>query len=154
MADMVIDEWLWADLAGVNSTEKQKQSFTFLEAVFKKCDRIVSVKGSRFEEKAVCLWKHTDVARRKIARFYMECFQYNSDKTVLLEEEDLHCLPELIATDIEERDQYLVRAYLTAGASIVVTTDTDLKNALAKHNLQCEYRDEFVSNYISQYRHK
>lgn len=152
MADLVIDEWLWADLFCENGIEKQKETFRFLSAVFRKCDRIVTVKGSGFQQKAVALWRRADVMQgvtREVAKFYKAYFWYNSDKAILLEENQLHNLPPAINVNID--DQYLIQAYLTAQASVVITTDNPLVGVLANHGIICMHRDKFVPNYISQY---
>ena len=154
MADLVIDEWLWADLAGENTKGKQREAFQFLEAIYNKCDRVVTVKGSRFDQKAMELWGHTDVFRRRIARFFKAKFWYNLDKSVMLEENELQNLPGQIATEIEHKDHYLVRAYLTSNASEIVTTDNPLNEVLGRHGISCKRRDEFVPAYISQHWQK
>src|SRR5437667_5190906 len=109
MADMVIDEWLWSDLAGENRKNKQREAFEFLEAIYKKCDRIVTVRGSRFDQKSIELFRHTDVIRVRIVKFFKERFWYNSDKMVMLAEDQLRDLSEQLATLIEPADHYLVR---------------------------------------------
>ena len=154
MADLVIDEWLWSDLAGENSPERQRETFQFLEAVFIKCDRIVTVKGSRFEEKALGLWKQTDVTRRGIAKFYRDRFWYNSEKTHLLEQAALEELGEAVANEVKPDDHYLVRACLTSNAVSIVTTDNPLKNILEKHGIPCKHRQDFVPDYIARYGRK
>ena len=151
MSDLVIDEWLWSDLAGENSTDKQRETFQFLEAVFSKCDRIVIVKASRFEEKAMEFCRHTDVTRRRIVRFCKDRFWYNSDKAVLLDQAQLKDLPAQVVNDVKTGDQYLVRAHLTVDASVVVTTDNPLKHALERHAIHCKHRQDFVPGYIAQY---
>jgi hypothetical protein len=154
MADLVIDEWLWSDLAGENSTNSQRETFQFLEAVFTKCDRIVTVKGSRFEEKALGFWKLTDVTRRGIAKFYKERFWYNSDKCLLLDPAELQHLEDVISNKVKADDRYLVRACLTSKAMAIVTTDNPLRNALDGHGIPCRLRQEFVPEYITKYGHK
>lgn len=153
MADLVIDEWLWSDLSGENATERQKEAFKFLRAVFNKCDRIVTVKGSKFEQKAMRLWRQADVMQdltcRKIAKFLKGSFWYNSDKTLLLDENQLQ--DPLAGVGIKADDQYLLQAYLTAQASVIVTTDNPLRDLLASHGIVCEKRDDFVPDYISRY---
>ncbi len=152
MADLVIDEWLWSDLAGENTVEKQRETSLFLETVFKKCDRVVRVKGSRFDQKAMRFWRHTDVTRRTIARVFEAQFLYNSEKSVVLEEDQLQDLPTQLATAINPDDHYLVRAYLASNATVIVTTDNLLHGVLTRHSIACQQRDEFVPAYISQHR--
>lgn len=154
MADLVIDEWLWSDLAGENTVDEQRETFEFLGAIYNKCDRIVSVRGSRFDQKFFELFRYSDVIRLGFAKFFKARFWYNSQKTLMLEEDQLQDLPNAIATEVQHKDHYLVRAYLTAKASEIVTTDNPLKDALTKHGIACRHRQEFVLTYISQYGQK
>jgi len=154
MAELVIDEWLWADLAGDNSMKAQGEAFAFLEAVFNRCDRIVTVRGSQFEQKAFALWTHHDITRRRIARYYRAHFWYNANKTTLLEESDLQPIPEQIANSIESKDHYLIQAYLTVHAKVIVTTDNPLKDAARRNNINCQPRDQFIQAYVEQNRTK
>lgn len=154
MADLVIDEWLWSDLAGENTADEQRETFEFLRAIYNKCDRVVSVRGSRFDQKFFELFRHSDVIRLSFAKFFKTRFWYNSQKTLILGEDELQKLPETIATEVQHKDHYLVRAYLTSKASEIVTTDNPLKNALTKHGIACSHRQEFVPTYISQYGQK
>ncbi len=154
MADLVVDEWLWSDLAGENTVEQQREAYGFLEAVWNKCDRVVTVRGSRFDQKATDLWRHTDRTRRGIARFYKDRFSYNSDKSVMLEEDQLEDLPEQLAAEIEPADHYIVRAYFTSKARVIITSDSPLKDVLTRHGIACDHRLAFVPAYISEYGKK
>mgnify|MGYP001033119891 CR=1 FL=1 len=151
MVDIVIDEWLWADLSGENSSENQREAFEFIQTIFHACDRIVTVKGSKFNDKVLSFWKHTDIKRRTIAKYYMEKFLFNSEKSVNLDESSLVYVPEHISKATKEDDHYLIQAYLTAKANVIVTTDNLLKAAI-NNDINCKHRDEFVASYIQQHR--
>lgn len=153
MADIVVDEWLWADLSGSNTLKNQGEALEFLETVFRVCDRIVTVKGKKFNQKAADFWKHTDPKRRKIARYYYENFLSNPAKLVNIEESTLEPIPEYISQKVtDEDDYYLIQAYITAGASVIVTTDSDLLRAEIDNDIKCQHRNEFVASYIQQHR--
>ena len=154
MADLVIDEWLWSDLAGENTVDDQRETFQLLGVIYNKCDRLVTVRGSRFDQKFFELFRHSDVTRVGFAKYFKARFWYNSQKTLMLEEDQLQDLPEAIAREVQHKDHYLVRAYLTSKASEIITTDNPLKNALTKHGIACRHRQEFVPNYISHYGQK
>jgi hypothetical protein len=152
LADIVIDEWLWADLSGENRLQKQIESFEFIQAMFKACDRIVTVKGKEFNRKASCFWKHTDLIRRGIAIYYRDNFVFNPKKLVNLEESSLDPIPTHISEKVKhEDDYYLIQAYLAAGASVLVTTDSDLLLAEINDDVKCKNRDEFVASYIREH---
>ena len=151
---MVIDEWLWADLAGENTKVKRREAFQFIEAIYNKCDRVVTVKGSRFDQKSMGLFKHPDVIGLLILKLFKGQFWYNSNKVVILDEDDLPELPEQLATEVKDDDHYLVRAYLTGQVSEIVTSDGPLMKVLTRHNIPCKHREEFVPAYISEYGKK
>lgn len=150
MASIVIDEWLWADLSG-DDPDAQKEAFEFIQAIYDVCDQIVTVKGSKFNIKALILWKCTDIKCREIAKYYSTHFWYNSAKSVNLEESSLESVPEHISKVTKEDDHYLIQAYLTAKASVIVTTDNPLIAAI-NNDIKCQHRDEFVASYIRQHR--
>jgi hypothetical protein len=153
LADIVIDEWLWADLSGSNTPKNQVEALEFLEAIFKVCDRIVSVKGEQFNLKAVNFWQFSDLTCRRIAKYYTEKFMYNPAKLLNLEPADLESVPEHISQKVRHQDDYyLIQAYLTAGASVIVTTDSDILGAGINGDINCQHRDEFVPLYIQQHR--
>lgn len=152
MADIVIDEWLWADLSDSNTSENQEEALKFIQTIFHVCDRIVTVKGSKFNQKTSNFWKHTDPKRRNIAIYYNEKFLSNPAKLVNLEESSLESIPENISKKVtDEDDYYLIQAYLTTGASVIVTTDNDILKAEINNDINCQHRDEFVALYIRQH---
>jgi len=148
---LIIDEWLWADLNGENSPRAQGQSLNFIFAVFRKCDRIVIVKGSKFEKKAWSFTKHEDVRRREISKYFTRNFLYNSLKTHYLDSSSLPSVPSNLAGMTNYDDHYLIQACLVIEDAVVVTTDKSLRAALLECGKSCEHRDEFVQNYISRY---
>jgi hypothetical protein len=150
---MVIDEWLWADLSGSNTSKNQEEALKFLETIFYVCDRIVTVKGKKFNQKTKDFWKHTDRGRRKIAIYYNENFLSDPAKLVNLEESSLEPIPERISQKVkDEDDYYLIQAYLATGASVIVTTDSDILKAEINNDINCLHRDEFVASYIREHR--
>jgi hypothetical protein len=152
MSDLVIDEWLWSDLIEANGKERRIQAFDFLEAIFNKCDRIVTVRGSAFHEKMGLLWKRADNAtHNRVARYYRDKFAHNEDKTRLIEESELLELAPELAGDTPPSDRYLVRAQITTKADLLVTTDGPLMKALQKHGIPHQDRDKFVPDYISKH---
>lgn len=150
MGDLVIDEWLWADLSGENSVEApeaQDEAFAFIKAIYRKCDRIVTVRGSKFLVKAADMWRHTDIKRRTIARYMNDNFLHNTEKILLLDESSLESLPVDIANATNIDDHYLIQAYHKANASVLVTTDTKLKAPICNH-VKCIIRNDFIRSYM------
>ena len=149
MPDLVIDEWLWAVLLGDNGAERMGQAVNFLQAMFKKCDRIVTVRGSQFHLKSNRLWKGDSVAQRKLAIWYQNTFAYNANKTLMVEEDELPPLSAAIALDVKQPDQYMLRAHIHTNAQLLVTTDGPLMEACKKHQIAHDSRERFVPDYIA-----
>ena len=154
MADLVIDEWLWADLEGQNTIEAQVEATQFLLAIFNKCDRLITVKGAKFERKAYDFFRHTDVTKRGISKIFNNLFRFNSNKSEWIEVPELADLPEPLDKRINPDDHYLVRAYLTRKAEVIVTTDTRLMEALTESGIVYKHRNEFVPDYVLRYGKK
>jgi len=147
LVNFIFDEWLWADLSGENGPNKQGESSRILLTVFKKCDRIVIVKGSKFVAKSQKFWKHTDKNRRGIAIFFSYNFLYNLDKSVPIDPDQLKPIPNNLAGVIKDDDHYLIQAYLTIPDSTIITTDLTLKEILKKNDIPCKYRDDLIKSY-------
>lgn len=151
MALFILDEWLWSDLSGENGKDKQKETFEFLSTIYNKCDQIVIVRGSRYDQKTIKFWRHSDVTRHRFAKFYQSRFLYNSDKSIILEQDRLPLLPQHIVRRVNRDDHYIIQAYLAQPDSAIITTDAPLKDILIKDGIKCQHRDEFVPSYISEY---
>ena len=152
MADIIIDEWLWADLAGENSSDAKEQAYNFIKKIYEKCDKIVMVKDSKFIQKLYAFCKNAnDIRNHEIARFYILKFTYNASKSVILEWGSLQSIPEQIVNETNPDDHYLIRALVTVdGQVVLVTTDGSLKDVLSRHGFNCQLKDDFVGAYVSQ----
>jgi hypothetical protein len=148
MADFVIDEWLWSDASGENGEVNRNEALRFLDTVYQKCDRFITVKGSPFEQKAFRLWEKRDVRSYRIAKFYKTHLWFNPAKSALVEPAALPNLPPTLLDGIKPDDRYLVEAYLTSGAAAIVTTDAPLRALLVRHGIRCELREEFLNRYL------
>lgn len=149
---LVLDEWLWSDLGGENQSERQRQSFAFLQKVVKHCDQLVVLRGSKFLKKFWSLAEKapTDRILKSIVKFFKYKFLYNSEKSHLINEEGLKDCPQDIKSLIKYDDQYLISAYLGSGADVLVTTDKPLIDGLKRHCINCRARDEFLEDYCRQ----
>ena len=142
MSDLfVIDEWIWEP----EVLEKHKeQIFQFLSKVYEKCDRVVVVENSPFVTKFHKVCKSQDRVVRNIIKLFKNMFLYNSQKCVKYDETDLPSLPEDIAKAVKEDDHYLIRAYITAQASILITTDSSLIEIVSKYSVCCKQMHEYM----------
>lgn len=145
----ILDEWIWHDLSGENGEEKRKEAFKFLEYVYEKCDKIATIKASKFEKKFFNFCRQTDLNTRRIANFYKNNILYNSEKYIRVNEDECQKLSEDILSKINPDDQYLVKLYYKLQCPII-TTDEKLLEILRAHQIQCEYRDNFLSSYIGK----
>jgi predicted nucleic acid-binding protein len=149
MKRFVWDEWLWADLNGENGEEAQREAVLLLEAVFQKCDQLVTVQGSPFVQKYYAMTRQANtIILTKIVKIFKYQFLHNSEKLQLLEEQGLPGIPADLEPTIKEDDRYLVRAYLAVKADLLVTTDNPLMEALHDWGIRCQDRDTFVSDYL------
>jgi len=148
---LVLDEWLWADLGGDNGHARLQESFRFLEAVCKRCDRIVIPTGTEFARKFwdLCSKAASGDLRHGIVRYFRQRFEQNSSKT-----EKLHLrtnTPEQLQSvaNVKPDDRYLVLTYWQSQADWLVTTDQALLGALRELGIRTAYRDEFLREYLS-----
>lgn len=140
---LIIDEWIWHDLSGENGEEKLKEAFKFLEFVYEKCDKIATIKDSRFEKKFFNFCERSDSISREIVKFYMGFIFYNSEKYISVNEKECPQIPEDILLE-DSDDYYLVKLYYKLQCPII-TTDSDLLKL--RNKLQCEHRDNFLLHY-------
>lgn len=140
----IVDEWLWHDLGGENGLERQQQAFQFLERLVRKCDMLVSMKGSAFEQKFYNLCLLRDVVVRQIVRYCRNFILSNSQKYLTVVEHDCPPLPD--DWNVKPDDRYLA-CLATAGHGTVVTTDAPLIQELRHHQIECIHRDDLLDVY-------
>jgi len=152
MKRFVFDEWLWADLNGENGDEARREAVEILDAVFKKCDQLVSSRGSPFLQKFYDMAKLASIGdvRRKIVEVFKAQFFENSEKLCLLQAEDLPEIPREMEQKVKEDDRYLIRCYFAGEADLLVTTDNPLIEALSGSSVHCKHKKDFVSEYLQE----
>lgn len=150
MADFVINEWIWADASGDNNRERQRQAYKAITSLAVADHRIVIIEGSPFDRKAWIACKSTDTIIRLIARAYVTGLRQDSRRCVILKPDQTAQIPKELESAIKPDDHYLVRAQMTCGGAIVVTTDGPLRDTLTNAGLPCLFREEFLSRYQLQ----
>lgn len=148
MANFVINEWLWADSAGDNGSQSQRETFNVITTLAASSHQIVLIEDSRFDRKAWGICKSTDRVACGIARAFVLGLRLNSDRCLVLKPEDAMALPEGLAQAVKEEDHYLVQAQLTIPGAILVTTDGPLRAAVREAGLECLSREEFLAQYF------
>ncbi|MCL4557980.1 MAG: hypothetical protein M1491_05020 [Deltaproteobacteria bacterium] len=147
---IIIDEWLWSDLSGENGEQKLKETFLFLDCLYKKCDKVATIRGSKYEEKFFNFCKHSDNISRKIIKYYKDCIFYNSQKYIAAAEEECQQFAEDDLSNVKDDDRYLVKLCFKLHCTFI-TTDKPLLNTLKAQKIQCEHRDSFLEEYIKKY---
>jgi len=141
--DITFDEWLYHYLI---DEEKWTIADEILTKIYDKCDRIVCAKGSPMNEKINLLSKFESPKQIKIIKKFFMMFSYNSDKLLLLEENDLPPLPnEFIDSFEEKEDIYLVQTCLATNDKIIITEDKDFRDAInGKYGIKAKLVNEFL----------
>lgn len=147
MAVLCLDEWLFHDLFGENGKERQKEAVLLLKRIVEQCDRLVVPQKSPWAQKAYHLFRAagSSPVLRKAARLLSQGFLHNLSKGLLTSPSGPDPDPR-----IPEADRYLVRAALAAGATLLVTTDGELLEALRETGLlPTQERDAFLKTYLA-----
>ena len=140
----MLNEWLWSDVSGERGEANQAETGRFLEAFLQSGDRVVVVRGSAFDTKAWKQCKSLDSRALLLARRFVRSIRFDPDKCLLLESTALPALPKELTRPVNVDDHYLVQAQLAVPGSVVVTTDSALRQVLLGHGLRCEDRDAFL----------
>ncbi|MCY3857490.1 MAG: hypothetical protein OXG25_01135 [Gammaproteobacteria bacterium] len=174
----IINEWLFSNLSGERDSDQddpeilkqaKEDSVRFLELLFDRIeDGIVVPRDCPWIRKAY-QWadranKSGGRERNLSKRFFREVLLQPS-RRIELERDDLKELPpelrRLIRTHkddkieeyINDEDEYLLLTWLSSPVRIefIVTTDTALQDALARHYpaIKTRHRDDFLAEYLS-----
>ena len=146
----VVNEWLLDDLLGHRGTDKRRESFSWLEAMHARCDRIAVLESSPWAQKAYKLMKHPDTTIRGVSRFLHLKVLQNQLKSQLVSPGELLQAPDDVRKVTPESDRYLVDLYFTVKAAQLITTDTVLHgNLTASQKVKVEMRDSFIRAYLA-----
>ena len=128
MSQIIIpDEWCIHDLKGENGKDVQRETFTFLEKIYKKCDKLAIILGSPFIHKFYNLLMNDSRPHIRVLSKYLRLnFLINSEKCVELT--IVKELQEEIKSQIPIDKEYLYQIRQTLGEGIIITTDKNLKN--------------------------
>lgn len=146
MAKLILNEWVWVELAG-NDSRRAQETFEFLNKVYWGDDIIVIVRPSPSMKKVWSLCSKNQMPQRGYAKYITNNFLKNADKCSFLENDNLPPLDASLSAVIKQDDHYLVRALKVIDDAILITTDGPLKIALDKFNLACRYRDDYLFGY-------
>ncbi len=173
----IINEWLFSNLSGERDSDQddheilkqgKEESVRFLERLFdRKEDGIVIPRDSPWIRKAY-QWadraNRASIRDRNLSKRFFREILLQPDRRKLLERDELKDLPpelrrlirthkdEEIEEYINDEDEYLLLTWLSSPVRIeyIVTTDTGLQDALARHYpaIKTRHRDDFLAEYL------
>lgn len=145
---IVFDEWLLHDLRGDNGVRAQREAVSILTRIRERQDRIVVVRGSAWVRKLAQLARIPDL--NEISKLAWTLV-LDSRCCLLVDPNDLTVLPDEIIESVDPEDRYLVQAYVTTQADLLITTDSKLAHALGSlERVHVSLREGFVKEYLSQ----
>jgi predicted nucleic acid-binding protein len=146
--EIVLDEWI---VHYILSKRNRKKAFDFLEKVFNKCDRFVTIEGEGLVKKIYKMAKKSgnlDVECRLLVKWFMAKFPTHSKKFQVLETSSEIILPNKLKGINLKNDLYLVKAAIATGGTIV-TTDRKLKEKLTDvREINIQIFEDFFRQYI------
>ena len=146
---LVLNEWIFHDLLGENGVEVQRETSRFLNEFYLSHDNLVLPKEPRWTQKAYRMMTQSDARLRVISKQFHTLI-LNSDRVIDVRNTSPEHVPEELHLCLPAEDEYLVTAYLFAGADALVTADHPLYEALADSTeVSCRLREEFLNEYRS-----
>ncbi len=151
--EIVVNEWL-LDYMRPNAKDCNRNlAIKFINAWVEKCDKIVIRRPSPFVKKfhnfmGQFSW---DLDFKKRFSKLNRLLFYNSDKTIIADDNDIKKLQNEVEAKTPSDDKYLIELAYSGPDRIVVTTDTRLKEKLKDEaNLKIYLLEDFLPNYLSQ----
>lgn len=147
MAQLILNEWLWADLDSAEET-RQRAALGAILALDSKSDRFVVVEGSPFATK---LWRFCRAAsspERKSAARILTSLVWDATRCIKLAADALPELPEALAYKCNPDDHYLLKAYLAVQEGLIVSTDGPLLSVLGEEKWNALHRDDWLQAYL------
>ena len=144
---LVLNEWVFHDLLLDNGDAAFQETARFLIAFRESEDILVIPAEERWKRKAFQLMTMADVRQRLVSRLLHGLLR-DSNRTVRIQPEENLPIPQELLDRLPCEDVYLVRAYITAGADLLITTDQGLFCAIGEHDgVNCRMREQFLAEY-------
>lgn len=141
---LLLNEWVFHDLTLENGEDSFRETASFLIYLQNAQITLVVPAERRWLDKAGRLFDGADPRVRTAARLFHNILR-NSDRTIWTNYEQMESVPANIYSGIPEEDIYLIRAYATSGADLLVTSDTGLFQACESNDtINCQLRDDFL----------
>jgi len=151
--EIVVNEWLLHYLCPDAKECDTNCAFQFIKVWIKGSDKVVIRRQSPFTKKLYAFMKasesHSDFIKKRFVRLFK--FSLDSDKTIVVDECDINSLPQELEAKTPPKDKYLIELAYSRPGSIIVTTDTKLKEKLQDEvDLKIYLLEEFLQNYPVQ----
>ena len=144
---LVLNEWVFHDLLLDNGDAAFQETAKFLIAFQESEDILVVPAEERWKRKAFQLMTMFDVRQKLVSRLLHGLLR-DSDRTIWIQPEANPPIPQDLLNRLPCEDVYLVRAYVTAGADLLVTTDQGLFCAIGDHDVvNCRMREDYLAEY-------
>ena len=112
-------------------------------------DKLIVPNEPRWSSKANRLMRFVDPQRRLISKVFRSLYD-DSERTIRIRADMGEVVPDDLLSQLPNEDVYLVSAYLSAEADVLVTTDVPLYESLVDTDLvTCRMRDDFLADYSS-----
>ena len=103
----------------------------------------------RWKRKAFQLMTMSDTRRRVVSRL-LRSLMLDADRAIQIQPEEDPPISRELLDRLPSEDVYLVLAYVSAGADLLITTDRGLLCAIGEHDdVNCRMRDDFLPGYAA-----
>ena len=151
---LVLNEWVFHDLLFENDDLAFQETAQFLVAFGESEDILVIPGEERWKRKAFQLMTMSDTRRRVVSRL-LRSLMLDADRTIRMQPEADPPVSRELLDRLPYEDVYLVLAYLSAGADLLITTDRGLFCAIDEHDdVNCRRRDDFLPWYAAPGRER
>jgi len=150
--EIVVNEWLLDYMCPNVDLDKKDIANKFLSVLLEKCDKIVIGRGTPFVKKFYRYMKDFGRYHEFKSNFSKlnQLLFLNSDKTIILEKEEVAQLPKEINEILPPDDKYLFELAYTTTDKIIVTTDQRLYEKVKNiTGLRIYLLEEFLKLYIT-----
>ena len=146
---LVLNEWVFHDLLFENDEPAFHETAQFLDAFEKSQDVLVIPAEERWKRKAFQLMTMSDTRQRVVSKL-LHSLMLDADRTIIIQPEEDPPVPQELLDRLPSEDGYLVLAYVSAGADLLVTTDRGLFCSIDEHDdVNCRMREDFMPWYAA-----
>ena len=147
---LLLNEWVFHDLTLENGDDNFRETARFLIYLQSSPISLVVPVERRWLDKAGRLFNGADPQIRTGARLFRNILR-DSNRTIWTNYQQMEAVPADIYSGIPEEDIYLIKAYVTSGAELLVTSDIGLYQACESSNIiNCQLRDDFLRGFQTQ----